>query len=90
MSNIQAFGNFSIKLIPREHTEVYNTIFAVEFLRHAHRAPLFTNSKQKYDVNGTTLGELSYQGRADSFILGRKRRAEYLFGKELLPHFYDP
>jgi hypothetical protein len=34
-------GQFSVKVVPRGMVDSYHTVFVVEYLRHAHRAPLF-------------------------------------------------
>jgi hypothetical protein len=34
-------ARFEVKVVPRVNVETYQTVFVVEYLRHAHRAPLF-------------------------------------------------
>ena len=34
-------GEFEVKVVPRGMVDTYHTVFVVEYLRHAHRAPLF-------------------------------------------------
>ena len=34
-------GEFSLKVVPRGLVDSYHIVFVIEYLRHAHRAPLF-------------------------------------------------
>lgn len=65
----------------------YRVVFVVEYLRHAHRAPVFKNHNQQYRMNGTNWGDLSPKGRADAYAAGMRRKREY---SRLLPQEYDP
>jgi len=37
----RSMGQFSVKVVPRGMVDSYHTVFVVDYLRHAHRAPLF-------------------------------------------------
>lgn len=65
-------------------------IFALDLIRHGHRAPLQDMPKVSNIWSKKDLGKLMEIGAAKAELLGQKLRQYYIEKTKLIPHKYDP